>query len=161
MRDMSEHKVANETIERSRRFMQNVIDVSPGVMYIFDIQERKNVFSNGSAAAALGYAPWQVEAAEFVSSVMHPDDWSPFLDHLGRLASLRDEETADFEYRMRHNNGAWRWFHSRDKVFYAKRRWQCAGHHRCSDRYYRTKNRGGEKQVHCGPERGFAASCRP
>src|SRR5262245_4220814 len=48
---------------------------------------------------------------------MHPDDWSPFLDHLGRLASLRDEETADFEYRMRHNNGAWRWFHSRDKVF--------------------------------------------
>jgi PAS domain S-box-containing protein len=117
MRDMSEHKVANETIERSRRFMQNVIDVSPGVMYIFDIQERKNVFSNGSAAAALGYAPWQVEAAEFVSSVMHPDDWSPFLDHLGRLASLRDEETADFEYRMRHNNGAWRWFHSRDKVF--------------------------------------------
>jgi PAS domain S-box-containing protein len=117
MRDMSEHKVANETIERSRRFMQNVIDVSPGVMYIFDIQERKNVFSNGSAAAALGYAPWQVETAEFVSSVMHPDDWNPFLDHLGRLASLRDEETADFEYRMRHNNGAWRWFHSRDKVF--------------------------------------------
>src|SRR5262245_2253497 len=117
MRDMSEHKAANETIERSRRFMQNVIDVSPGVMYIFDIQERKNVFSNASAAAALGYAPWQVEAAEFVSSVMHPDDWSPFLDHLGRLASLRDEETADFEYRMRHNNGAWRWFHSRDKVF--------------------------------------------
>ena len=117
MRDMSEHKVANETIERSRRFMQNVIDVSPGVMYIFDIQERKNVFSNGSAAAALGYAPSQVEAAEFVSSVMHPDDWNLFLDHLGKVASLRDEETADFEYRMRHNNGAWRWFHSRDKVF--------------------------------------------
>jgi PAS domain S-box-containing protein len=117
MRDMSEHNVVNETIERSRRSMQNIIDVSPGVMYIFDIQERKNVFSNRSAAAALGYAPWQVEAAAFVSSVMHPDDWNPFLDHLGRLANLRDEETADFEYRMRHNNGAWRWFHSRDKVF--------------------------------------------
>src|SRR5262245_55063282 len=48
---------------------------------------------------------------------MHPDDWSPFFEHLDRLASLRDEETADFEYRMRHNNGTWRWFHSRDKVF--------------------------------------------
>src|SRR5215510_13312955 len=94
MRDMGEHKVASETIERSRRFMQNVIDVAPCVMYIFDIQERKNVFSNRSAAAALGYAPWQVEAPDFVSSVMHPEDWNPFLHHLGRLASLRDEETA-------------------------------------------------------------------
>src|SRR5262245_52259207 len=48
---------------------------------------------------------------------MHPDDWQPFLDYLGRLTNLPDNETAEFEYRMRHSSGAWRWFHSRDKVF--------------------------------------------
>ena len=117
MRDMTEHRLADEMMERGQRFGQNIIDFSPSMIDIFDIEQRKNVFVNRAAAAALDYAEWQVKAPEFVSSVMDPDHWNPFLDHLDRLAGLRDEETADFEYRMRHNNGTWRWFHSRHKVF--------------------------------------------
>src|SRR6185369_1310971 len=78
---------------------------------------RTNFFVNASAAGALGYDSWKVNAVDFVSSVMHPDDWNRFFDHLRRLAVLQGKETADFEYRMRHNDGTWRWFHSRDKVF--------------------------------------------
>jgi PAS domain S-box-containing protein len=104
-------------MKRSMRFLQDIINVSPSIIYIFDIERRKHVFISRSAAVALGYDPWQVTADDFVYSVMHPDDWTPFLDHLRRLGSLHGEETADFEYRMRQNNGTWRWFHSRDKVF--------------------------------------------
>lgn len=117
IRDLNEHKAAGESIERSQRFLQNIIDISPSIIYIFDIEKRRHVFVNRSAAAALGYRPWQLEAVDFVSSAMHPDDWGAFLDHLRRLADLHGEETAEFEYRMRHNDGAWRWFHTRDKVF--------------------------------------------
>jgi PAS domain S-box-containing protein len=117
VRDLTENKAAVESIERSQRFLQNIIDISPSIIYVFDIEKRKHVFVNRSAAAALGYDPWQVEAVDFVSSVMHPDHWDAFLDYLRRLANLHGEETAEFEYRMRHKDGAWRWFHSRDKIF--------------------------------------------
>jgi PAS domain S-box-containing protein len=117
IRDMTQHKLADEVMQRSQRFMQDIIDVSPSLMYIFDIEHRKHVFVSRGAAQALGYVESQVKAPDFVSSVMHPDHWIVFLDHLARLKGLRDGETADFEYRMRHSDGSWRWLHSRDKIF--------------------------------------------
>jgi PAS domain S-box-containing protein len=117
IRDMTQHKFADEVMERSQRFMQDIIQVSPNMMYIFDIEHRKNVFVSRGAAEGLGYLESQAKAPDFVSSVMHPDHWSAFLDHLARLTALRDGETADFEYQMRHSDGPWRWFHSRDKIF--------------------------------------------
>ena len=117
IRDTTEHKLADEAIERSENFVRNIVDVSPSLMYIFDIEQKKNVFINRAAAEVLGYAEAQVREPGFLSSVMDPADWGPFLDHVRRLGGLQANESADFEYRMRHRDGAWRWFHSRDKVF--------------------------------------------
>lgn len=101
-----------------RRFHEHIIEASPSVIYVFDIRDRRIVFVSSGIAATLGYSQTKdVKDGEFICSVMHPDDWQPFLDYLGRLANLPDDETAEFEYRMRHSSGAWRWFHSRDKVF--------------------------------------------
>src|SRR5215475_3031445 len=98
--------------------LADITEASPCVIYIFDIRERRNVFVNRGIAAMLGYSDeTDVKKAEFIRSVMHPDDWQPFLDYLGRLENLSDKEAAEFEYRMHNSSGAWRWFHSRDKVF--------------------------------------------
>src|SRR5262245_757544 len=100
-----------------RRFHEHIIEASPCVMYVFDIRDRRNVFVSRGIAATLGYSEKKdLKDGEFICSVMHPDDWQPFLDYLGGLANLPDGETAEFEYRIRHSTGAWRWFHSRDKV---------------------------------------------
>src|SRR5262249_23741225 len=76
-------------------------------------------FVNRSIADALGYEPEEpvIEKAEFLRSVIHPDDWRPLLRHLGRFATLRDDETIEFEYRMRRRNGEWGWYYSHDTVF--------------------------------------------
>src|SRR5262249_9271901 len=67
---------------------------------------------------ALGHEPGQEgKTIEFIHSVMHPDDWRPFLDHLNRLADLSDDETIEFDYRMKRRNGEGGWFQSRDTVF--------------------------------------------
>jgi PAS domain S-box-containing protein len=107
-----------ENFSLSGRLAEHVIEASPCMMYIFDIRERRIVFVNSGIAAMLGYSrETDVKEAEFIRSVLHPDDWQPFLDYLCRLANLPDKETAEFEYRMRHSSGIWRWFHSHDKVF--------------------------------------------
>src|SRR5215467_1689250 len=99
------------------RFHERIIEASPCVIYVFDVRERKNIFINRGIAAALGYTQSKdVKDGDFIRSVMHPEDWQAFLDYIERLANLPSEETAEFEYRMRHSSGAWRWFHSWDKV---------------------------------------------
>jgi PAS domain S-box-containing protein len=117
-RDMTERKLAEDALQESQRFVQHIIDVSPSMICIYDVLERKVIFINRSIAAALGYpAISGSDQTEFIRSVIHPDDLQPFLDHLGRMTRLPDDETAEFLFRLRHHNGEWRWFQSRDKVF--------------------------------------------
>lgn len=76
------------------------------------------MFSNRGFAAALGYSLTEnFTETEFLHSVMQPDDWLSFLDHLDGLTVLAEQVTAEFEYRLRHSAGGWRSFHSREKVF--------------------------------------------
>src|SRR5262249_19561722 len=115
---VSDSTMGGSPLGQSQQFAQHIIDVSSSVICIYDVRQRKTVFVNRGFAAALGYAPPQEGLhEEFLRSVIHPDDWQPFLDHVGRLADLRDQETAEFEFRMRNSSGDWRWLHSCDKVF--------------------------------------------
>jgi PAS domain S-box-containing protein len=117
-RDITERKIVEDALRESQRFAQQIVEVSPSVIYIYDIQKRKTVFVSHSIAEALGYDPTQDEQREeFMKSVMHPDDYQSFLSHLSRMAGLRDDETSTLEYRMRHIIGDWYWILSRNKVF--------------------------------------------
>src|SRR5262245_4321287 len=117
-RDITKRKQDEEALLKNQRFVQQIIDVSPSVIYIYDVGQMKHVFVNRSIATALGYSSEQdLQDDDVPRSVIHPDDWQRFLEHVNRVAALSDEETADFEYRMRHKSGIWRSFHSRDKVF--------------------------------------------
>ncbi len=97
--------------------MQRIVEISPGVIYIFDIVEGKYIYTNRNIAAALGYDPSKASESGFVQSAMHPDDWEPFIDHSRRFANLRDDETIEFDFRLMRQDGEYGWFHSRHKVF--------------------------------------------
>ncbi|MGH9937352.1 MAG: PAS domain S-box protein, partial [Blastocatellia bacterium] len=84
-RDVTERKRAEEELSKSRQLVQRIVEVSPSVIYLYDVKRRKNVFVNRGIADALGYDLGEkAREAEFLRSVMHPDDWQPFLDHLSR-----------------------------------------------------------------------------
>ncbi len=117
-RDVTERKLADEALRESQRFAQQIVDVSPNVIYIYDVRQRKNVFVNRRLAAALGYDPGQdAHEADFLLSILHPDDRQAYLHYIERFPCLRDDEIAEFEGRVRHANGEWLWVHFRDKVF--------------------------------------------
>jgi PAS domain S-box-containing protein len=96
-----------------------LIEVSPDVIYIYDVNQRKIVFVNRRVADAVGYDLWQVpQDAECVTPLIHPDDRLSYPDHIAQLASLHDDETTNFECRLRHAaNVEWRWYHGHEKVF--------------------------------------------
>jgi PAS domain S-box-containing protein len=110
-------KVIKAIIE-GQRFVQNVIDALPTGVSIYDVHRRKIVFINRAVTDALGSVSGEeLPEPGFIRSLMHPDDWQPFVDHVKEFCGLGKNETGQFEFRCCVNSGAWRWFHTRDKVF--------------------------------------------
>ncbi|MBE9043469.1 PAS domain-containing protein [Pleurocapsales cyanobacterium LEGE 10410] len=98
---------------------EQLVDVLPGVIYVYDAIAHRNVYVNSQAYDLLGYyTPQEISELEhnFVAQVMHPDDFTRFPAHISSLYNSEDE-ICKFEYRMRHKNGEWRWFCSQDRVY--------------------------------------------
>ncbi len=106
------------TWQPSREFI-TLANAIPGVMYLFDAIAKKNIYVNSQTYELLGYTREQVLAMgeDFISQVMHPEDLAVFPAHLARLENLKPKEVSKFEYRMRHQNGEWRWFSTEDRVY--------------------------------------------
>ena len=121
-RDISAN-IASKTPPRARspQIITNrlLTDFLPGVIYVFDVIKGENVYINLQAYESLGYSPKKIleVGADFVSQVMHPEDLAQFPAHLARLQRSKQGEVLKLEYRMRHQNGEWRWFCSQDRGF--------------------------------------------
>ncbi|HRI65573.1 MAG TPA: PAS domain S-box protein [Polyangium sp.] len=93
--------------------------VVPGVLYLYDVVEGKNLYANLLAQEILGYSPAEIDAMQgrIFPRRIHPDDLGDCLAHFARLQQMPDGHTATIEYRVQHKDGSWRWFSSRNTVF--------------------------------------------
>ena len=119
LRDITERKRTEERLRENHRFISEMTSVLPGVLYIFDLQEQRNVYVNRHTGAVLGYSPEEVHAlgADFIPTVLHPDDAIRLLQYFEAFKELGDGVTTQVEYRFRHRDGSYRWFLSRDVVW--------------------------------------------
>ncbi len=117
--DISERKKAEQELLENQRLIQQIADCSPNVLYLYDLQEQRNIYINREILATLGYSAIEVQeiGAAWLPTVIHPDDLLPTLEHFERLKLADDNEIFSHEYRLRHANGQWRYFYSRDLVF--------------------------------------------
>ncbi|HBB35335.1 MAG TPA: hypothetical protein DDZ80_00450 [Cyanobacteria bacterium UBA8803] len=116
-----EYRVQERTgeLERSQRFIQHMADASPNILYIYDLIENRNIYTNRNIATILGYTPAEIQAmgAMLLPMLMHPDDLPKHLDGLHRIHTVADGDILELEYRLRHANGEWRWIYSRYTIF--------------------------------------------
>lgn len=110
---------AEEALRESQHFIQRIANTSPNVLYLFDLAEQRNVYMNRQVAEVLGYTPEAVrEMGTWLHKhLMHPDDFVRLPEHLKQLHSAQDGDIFEFEYRLKHVSGEWRWFCSRNAVF--------------------------------------------
>jgi two-component system cell cycle sensor histidine kinase/response regulator CckA len=117
--DVTERRRAEHELQEARYFTQRIADITPSVLYVYDVVLRRHLFLNRAAADALNMSFSQLQLAlkEGLGDLMHEDDLRRFAERTNRWQQLRDGEVSVFEYRMRHADGSWRWFVSRDAVF--------------------------------------------
>ena len=117
--DLSERQHYEEQLRERHQFITEFTALVPGVLYVYDLEERRNVYVNRQTGLTIGYSEEEIGALGkgFLSHVLHPDDATRMQQHTAQLTDLTDGATSEVEYRFRHHDGSWRWFQSRDAVF--------------------------------------------
>jgi diguanylate cyclase (GGDEF)-like protein len=110
---------ANPSLAKDPVFLQRIAEASPFVIYVYDLNEDKNLYTNREITTILGYPPDQLEnlTKGLLQSLMHLEDWPRWQEHVATLASLPDGSFSTVEYRLRRPNDLWTWLRSRDMVF--------------------------------------------
>ncbi|MGD1070311.1 MAG: diguanylate cyclase [Bryobacteraceae bacterium] len=117
-REITERKQAESELRKSRLFVERIAATTPGILYVYDLDRRCNVFSNREAVSVLGYKLEESEGySNFAFQHFHPDDVPAIRSHYEELRQAMDGEVRRIEYRARHAAGHWVWLASRDTPF--------------------------------------------
>ncbi len=117
--DITKRRLAEDELLENQRFTQSIIETAPSILYTFDLKTKTNTYLTGQAAQVLGYSFDELKEANenFLTRYLHPDDTKAAERHFNKISKTHNGEVFEFEYRMRHKSGEWRWFRSRDRVF--------------------------------------------
>ncbi|MEG4225009.1 PAS domain S-box protein [Microcoleus sp. N9_B2] len=118
-RDISVRKQTESALRESQHFIQAIADSNPNLLYVYDVIEQRNVYSNRQISTMLGYTAREIQdmGTAMMSTLLNPEDLSNLLESVQKVERAKDGDVIECQYRMRHKNGEWRWMHSWDTVF--------------------------------------------
>jgi two-component system, cell cycle sensor histidine kinase and response regulator CckA len=113
--------VENEKLRRMQSSTETewaiLRELLPHAVYVFDLQTQTGSYLNGHLALALGYESSELHRFHDGIALMHPDDLASLVDKFKRWDTAQDDEVLESEYRLKHKDGTYHWFLSRDRVF--------------------------------------------
>jgi two-component system, NtrC family, sensor kinase len=117
--DISDTKRDEDALKQQQLFNEKIQEANPNSLYIFDLIERRTIYTNRYAAETLGYSPGDIEAMgdTFLKLKLHPEDYGLMMQHIEKIQHSRLNSIFEIEYRLKDTQNQWRWFRSRDTVF--------------------------------------------
>lgn len=96
--------------------VKSLLIVSPNLVYVYDLTEKRYVFISGEAPFILGSSADEILAMkEAVNTrLVHPEDLPNLDDHYRQCAEASDGDLIEVEYRIKHVYGDWHWLSVRD-----------------------------------------------
>jgi PAS domain S-box-containing protein len=119
VRDINERKQAEAEIQAKQHFIQRITDSSPSTIYIYDLEKQQNIYANHEIAAILGYSSQEIQemGKNLFQTIIHPEDLEKVASGFQEIATAKDGEIQESEYRVRKADGEYCWLYSRDTVF--------------------------------------------
>lgn len=117
--ETTERKRAEEKLREQYKFITALTNTNPALVYVYDMDSRSNVYSNDGMKRVLGYTPEEVKTmgADLFPRLVHPDDLTEVIAFQTKIASAKDDEILEIEYRIKDVKGEWHWLHSYERPF--------------------------------------------
>jgi PAS domain S-box-containing protein len=119
--DVTAQRKAEQELAHSQYFLSRIADTVPNTIYLFDLQEDRNLYTSRYLQTMLGFTEQELldMGTSFTNrmGLVVQQDVSQLQQHYTRLRSANDGEVLVIEFRMRHRNGSVRWVRQSDTVF--------------------------------------------
>jgi PAS domain S-box-containing protein len=117
--DITERHEATAALDHSRRFLARVADTVPNLIYLYNLQQRRNLYCNQQLETILGYteAELQYLGGGVFDELVLPEDQAVLRTHQARLHRAAPGVLLTIEYRVRRRDGSVCWLRLRESVF--------------------------------------------
>ena len=118
--DVTRHHATVEELRQNRHLLRQVVDLVPNLIYIYDLQEERNTYTNRRIELTLGYTSAELLAfpnGALVAELLPPKVQECLRAHWAEVARLPDGETLTVEFAAHHRNGSLRWLRSTHTPF--------------------------------------------
>ncbi len=117
--DITERRRVQDALAESRHFVERITEVTPNMIYIYDIPAQQTIYMNHKSIILLGYSSPELATLDenWMMQLVHPEDLVRFPTYINEVMAASDGQTLVHEFRMRHRSGEWRWFLSQDTPF--------------------------------------------
>jgi PAS domain S-box-containing protein len=119
VQDVTARKRAEMDLRTSQRFIERVTQSSPNILYVFDLVQQRYIYATDRISKILGRTADELigMGPEFLEKLSHPDDAWLLAERAVELSDAEDGQVFEYEFRLLHADGAWRWINAREMVF--------------------------------------------
>jgi PAS domain S-box-containing protein len=106
-------------IREQLHFNEKITDTSPGIIYVFDLIEKKEIYSNKKLEELFGYSREEIKrtGTSVLSQIIHPDDVESLNEYVKNFSTAGDGEVRSTEYRLKDQQNNYRWIRTYETVF--------------------------------------------
>ncbi|MES2590722.1 MAG: PAS domain S-box protein [Bacteroidota bacterium] len=111
--------INKQKLNENHYFVEKINNTSPGIIYVFDLLEQKQIYSNNKKEALLGYNDDELKekGTDLFSSLIHPKEQALLQKHYKDFSTAKDGEIRTIENRIKNKKGRYRWFREYETVF--------------------------------------------
>ncbi|MDO7854166.1 PAS domain S-box protein [Hymenobacter convexus] len=118
--DVTRHRAAVEELRHNRHLLRQVVDLVPNLIYIYDLRQEQNIYSNRRLELVLGYSCEEMLAfpqGALLPGILSAEEEARLRTHWDEVTRLPDGEVLTLEYSAYHRNGSVRWLRSTHTPF--------------------------------------------
>nr|MBA3284852.1 PAS domain S-box protein [Nitrosopumilus sp.] len=121
IRDISQRKEAEHTLEEHRYFIEQVTNSITAIISVYDLEKNKNLYVNAELFNVLGYGIEIIDQLggreKAIAKLLHPDDLKIVADRNSKLINAGNDAIIEDTLRIKDAWGNYRWFQAKSKVF--------------------------------------------
>lgn len=119
LHDLDEARWEDELQRQSERFLQRIAQTLPAVLFIYDSHNDHLRYVSHEALTILGYLPEELTTLTMqeLQSLVHDNDLDRVTQQMNHLQHHPAEAPVEFECRVRHRDGEWKWLLLRCSMF--------------------------------------------